>query len=463
MALALEGTPVHKNSSGSSSEVMGAFTTSQAAQIFLSIAPNDATVSSVSGGGLTWARRATSGGTSPIELWSAQASGALSGVSFTINFSVAPTFDTMDVFAFSGQDTTTIWDSHASVPTTGTSDPLAISTNNANDVIIAIYREAGTSTPTQGAGFTKISGADFALVEYKIVAATQSSLSCTQGTGAGNANGGVVDALMAASGGGGSTLSSTVGSVSGVGTLVGVTNTIKNAVGNSTGLGTAVGVSQVSGQTQTVGTSTGLGTAVGVSNTVANAVGNSAGVGAAVGVTNTITNAVGNASGTVSVVGVGLAIQPGQMVGNSNGIATVSGVAVTIVNAVGNASGISDAQGVNDQVVISNQIGVIVGAGGELTWRDHVKAIHDKRMLEGRIREEQKELKKVEKKLKTVAKKIESKEKPEGILATYLELELKKDEIENKIQALEIDLEPLIMAIRKSEIEEDDKEFMSLQ
>jgi hypothetical protein len=84
-------------------------------------------------------------------------------------------------------------------------------------------------------------------------------------------------------------------------------------------------------------------------------------------------------------------------------------------------------------------------------------------MLEGRIREEQKELKKVEKKLKTVAKKIESKEKPEGILATYLELELKKDEIENKIQALEVDLEPLIMAIEKWEIEEDDNEFMSLQ
>jgi hypothetical protein len=204
MALALEGTPVHDTTGGAfGSFVCTAFTTSQAAQIFLAVTVNGTSVSSITGGGLTWTRRGTSGGLNPIELWSAPASGALSGVQFTINFATTSGFTTVDVFAFSGNDTSTIWDGNAAVPASGTVDPGAISTNNADDVIIAGFRFGATSTPTQGAGFTKISGADFQLVEYKIVAATQSSLSITVGTGVGNANGFVGDALMAASGGGG--------------------------------------------------------------------------------------------------------------------------------------------------------------------------------------------------------------------------------------------------------------------
>jgi hypothetical protein len=48
-----------------------------------------------------------------------------------------------------------------------------------------------------------IDSGDFQAVEYRIVSATQSSQTATLGTGAGQANAGIVDAIMQASGGGG--------------------------------------------------------------------------------------------------------------------------------------------------------------------------------------------------------------------------------------------------------------------
>lgn len=205
MALALEGTPVHNNATSGSSLTTGAFTTSTGSEVFLAITTNFSSansVSSITGGSLTFARRTQGGSaTQPIELWAAKSTGALSGVQFTVNYSAAVQFTTVDVFAFSGQDTTTIWDGNAAVPANGNADPISISTSNANDAIITAFR-LSTQNPTQGTGFTKISGADFQLAEYQIVSSTQSGLSCAVGTGAGTANGSVADALMAAAGGG---------------------------------------------------------------------------------------------------------------------------------------------------------------------------------------------------------------------------------------------------------------------
>jgi hypothetical protein len=147
--------------------------------------------------------------------------------------------------------------------------------------------------------------------------------------------------------------------------------------------------------------------------------------------------------------------------GTSTGTATASGVAIKIANAVGSSTGASSADGVNDQVVVTQRAAIMGDAGGELTWEDHVKEVHRLRMLEGQIREQKKELRKVVKKIKTAEKQYKA-EKAEGILATYLELEFKKEEIETKIQALEVDLTPLIISARKAEIEEDDAEFFSL-
>jgi|SRR5581483_3427093 len=204
MALALEGTPVHNNATSGSSLVTGAFTTTVGTEVFIvaTVNPQGATISSITGGGLTWAKRtsATSVGNGNIEEWAAKATGALSGVQFTINFASSVTFVTSDLFAFSGEDTSTIWDSNGAVPANNTSNPVSISTSNANDAIIAGARMSSTASPTAGTGFTRISGADFQLTEYEIVSATQSGLSCDTG-GSAASNGMVADALMQASGG----------------------------------------------------------------------------------------------------------------------------------------------------------------------------------------------------------------------------------------------------------------------
>ncbi len=197
MALALEGTPVHATASTSSLAV-GTFTTTKAAQLFLAFLHNGSLVNSISGGGLAWSRRTQSASSGNIiELWTAAAAAAVSGITVTINMG-GSVFLTADLFAFSGQDTATIWDGNVAVPANSTGpDPLLISTTNPNDVIIAAFRMSGTSNPTEGSGFTKISGANFQLVEYKIVSAAQTNLSCGIGTGSGGANGCVADALKA--------------------------------------------------------------------------------------------------------------------------------------------------------------------------------------------------------------------------------------------------------------------------
>jgi hypothetical protein len=208
MSLVLEGTPVHNNATSGTSLTTGAFTTSQAAEIFISATVNGTNITSITGGGLTWALRkqqANSGGNF-IEEWAAQASGALSGVQFTINFGTTVSFTTTTVYAFAGQNTSSIWDADAGIPYSAQSDPITYNTVNANDALIASYR-LGVATSTAGniggAAATLIDSGDFHAVEYRIVSATQSSQTATLGTGAGQANAGIVDAIMQASAGGG--------------------------------------------------------------------------------------------------------------------------------------------------------------------------------------------------------------------------------------------------------------------
>lgn len=204
--LALEGTPVHVNATSGTSLVTPAFTTTKAALIAIVNTTNDgasgdtATITSITGGGLTWARR-KSNATNLIEYWTASAAAALSGVQFTINYAAAVSFTTADVFAISGNDTSTIYDSNPSVPASVDStqhDPITVFTSNAFDFIFGGFRFPATANPTAGVGWTKISGADYQLVEYKIVSATQTSLSVNVGTGVGTATGGVADAVMSA-------------------------------------------------------------------------------------------------------------------------------------------------------------------------------------------------------------------------------------------------------------------------
>jgi hypothetical protein len=59
-----------------------------------------------------------------------------------------------------------------------------------------------TASPTAGAGWAGISGANYQLSEYQIVSSTQTSLAVSLTTGAGDIQAGLADAVVQASAGG---------------------------------------------------------------------------------------------------------------------------------------------------------------------------------------------------------------------------------------------------------------------
>jgi hypothetical protein len=112
--------------------------------------------------------------------------------------------------------------------------------------------------------------------------------------------------------------------------------------------------------------------------------------------------------------------------------------------------------------VIEPVIQTSVGGGG-LSWQDFVSAEFRRKHLSHLLDVEEKKLEKVEKKLKVVRKKLKAlkTEPPEGILANLQALEFKREKIENKIQALEVEMVPLELFL-EAEIDEDDEEVMGI-
>lgn len=101
---------------------------------------------------------------------------------------------------------------------------------------------------------------------------------------------------------------------------------------------------------------------------------------------------------------------------------------------------------------------ILLGAGGEFeSWQDYVAAEFRKKHLQFELVKQEKKLKTVEKRIRSV----EKSEKTEGILANLLRLEFKKQEIERKIEALEVEMIPLEMFL-EAEIDDDDEEVMLL-
>lgn len=192
MALSLDGSG---HNAVSAATVNVALTTANTNDIICVVATtNGGPVTSVTATGLTFALKALDppASATDIELWYAVAAATFSG-NITIN-TTSSAFLAGDAFGVSGADTATIWDGAA---VTGNPDPLSISTTNANTFILGAFR-GGTASPTSGAGWTQISGADFQLTEYQVVSSTQSGLSVTQTTGAGGANGGIAIAIKQA-------------------------------------------------------------------------------------------------------------------------------------------------------------------------------------------------------------------------------------------------------------------------
>ena len=158
------------------------------------------TVSSVTSTGLSFAHRSTasinSSPYSDTEVWWAYAPGVLSSATITVTLTGSIDDASIVAFGVNGANTASPWDPNVSLPktATGTSsgNPTvsAVSTTSANDMLLGLNGDtlAGAGTPsveTAGSGYTLIktqvngggSGASEAAAEYKVVSATQSSVS----------------------------------------------------------------------------------------------------------------------------------------------------------------------------------------------------------------------------------------------------------------------------------------------
>jgi len=129
------------------------------------------TVSSITGTGLTWTKRYTTGplpvdGTAAyysIEEWYAIAASPLSAVTGTINLSGTPTESQAEFFGVSGADTSAPFDPNSSLPAVGhtsfsaTPNATGISTTNPSTIILASVN-AGIFSVSPQAGYTLLSG-----------------------------------------------------------------------------------------------------------------------------------------------------------------------------------------------------------------------------------------------------------------------------------------------------------------
>jgi hypothetical protein len=185
MALAIHGTPVNTHdTSGTATTIAASITTSVSNTIIIAVVAGYnslvggtlKTVSGVSGGGLTWAKRSgqsmhtTSGSTNldvGLEVWWAKATGTLTAQSITATFNAAPNqrCDIL-VFAVSGSNNLSApWDINASIPTSAQSSgntlslpSRGITTSATNSMLLGFlaYAWNGNAANTVGTGFTNI-------------------------------------------------------------------------------------------------------------------------------------------------------------------------------------------------------------------------------------------------------------------------------------------------------------------
>ena len=102
---------------------------------------------------------------------------------------------------------------------------------------------------------------------------------------------------------------------------------------------------------------------------------------------------------------------------------------------------------------------VIVGDGN--SWQDYITAENRRNLLERTVAKEEKKLEKIEKRIAREMKKVKASEHPEGILSNIFKLEAKRDELENKIELLKVEMIPIEMFLQAA-IDEDDEEILLL-
>lgn len=199
MALSIDGTPNANSLSGTSLTVT-LTTTLSSDLIIIDVLTNAGPISTVSSPTLgSFQLRATSGGASgnDLERWYAVASGPLTSEVITIS-QTGSGFMAACGYAINGANTSSPWQVASVTSAAFPSDPLSITLTGAA-MIVGCYRMNSTASPTAGSGYTLLSGANFHISEYAIEASS-GAYSVTLTTGAGDSNGGIIDAVVAASG-----------------------------------------------------------------------------------------------------------------------------------------------------------------------------------------------------------------------------------------------------------------------
>lgn len=204
MALALDGSASVSANLAATTQLVTLSTTNSNDLIVVDVASNGSPVVSLTSAHLTFSPLHARAGTDPqdIERWFAVAASPLSSEVITVTVTGSGSFNSTTAYGISGANTASPWDSGGPQTSAASpSDPISITTTNANTMAIATYRMANTGSPTNGTGFTQIAAlaGSFAISEFKILSSIQ-TLSCTLNAGAADAGAGIVDAVVAASG-----------------------------------------------------------------------------------------------------------------------------------------------------------------------------------------------------------------------------------------------------------------------
>lgn len=228
MALAIDGSAVGNWSAGATI-VSGTLTTTNATDVLVCVvhtenpsaaAPTVSSISQPSGVG-TWTKRKAFTFSGPdlfhdLEVWWAATTSTISST-ITVTLSGTPDDGAINVFGVSGANTTTPWDSNASLPatatgTTGAASVSGVSTTNANDMLLGFMgwgntiTDPGNNTAGLMAGTTGtlIRSTDSSFIvcasEQRVVSATVSSASIAFGSSSTVEWLMIADAIVAASG-----------------------------------------------------------------------------------------------------------------------------------------------------------------------------------------------------------------------------------------------------------------------
>ena len=147
---------------------------------------------------LTWTQHAIVNPVgNTLERWFAIAASPLSGEVITVS-GLSTVVTDISVYAISGANTVTPFDAGGPVTSTTGPDPFSITTVNPNTMVIAQMLEGVVNPPTAGSGWTQIHSLFFYITEFQ-VRSTAGTVSVTLGTGAGDASGAVIDAIVQAS------------------------------------------------------------------------------------------------------------------------------------------------------------------------------------------------------------------------------------------------------------------------